>query len=103
MAMVRQHPDYPKWRMKIGIMPDFSGSKTSSQETPIGVCDGVNKVFKLANKPLKHSEEVVKDGMVMKRDSDYTIDYATGTIIFSEHQIPQPKSVIHVTYKYMGA
>ncbi|OXB94760.1 hypothetical protein [Parageobacillus galactosidasius] len=103
MAMVRQHPDYPKWRMKIGIMPDFSGSKISSQEIPIGVCDGANKVFKLANKPLKHSEEVVKDGMVMKRDLDYTIDYATGTITFSDHQIPQPKSVIHVTYKYMGA
>jgi hypothetical protein len=103
MAMVRQHPDYPKWRMKIGVMPDFSGSKVSFQEKPIGNCDGVNKVFRLANKPLKNSEQVVKDGMVMTKDLDYTIDYSTGTITFSDYQIPQTKSVIHVTYKYMGA
>jgi hypothetical protein len=101
MAMVRQHPDYPKWRMKIGVMPDFSGSKISYQETPLGSCDGVNKVFQLAKKPLKHSELVVKDGMVMKRDLDYMIDYSTGKITFSDQQIPQTKSVVHVTYKYM--
>jgi hypothetical protein len=103
MAMVRQHPDYPKWRMKVGIMPDFSGSKLANQETPTGVCDGVNKVFTLAHRPLKESEQVIKDGMVMKRGLDYTIDYSTGTLTFSDQQIPQARSVIHVTYKYMGA
>jgi len=102
MAIVRQHPKYPNFRMKIGVMPDFSGSKLSFQETPIGAINGVNKKFTLLHLPLKDSETVVKDGMVMKRGEDYTINYNTGVIMFSDTQIPQVKSVLHVTYKYMS-
>lgn len=110
MAFVRQHPDYPKFRMKKGVMPDFSGANYSDQETPSGVMDGVNKLFRLAQKPIKNSEEVFKDGMKMARattlamnDGDYFMDYQTGEIIFSSHQVPQPKSVIRVSYKFMKA
>lgn len=101
MAMVRQHPKYPNFRMKTGIMPDFSGSDMANQEVPIGQMDGVNKEFILLNVPIKNSEMVVKDGMVMKRGVDYKIDDVTGKITFSDTQIPQPKSIVHVTYKFM--
>jgi hypothetical protein len=108
MAYVRQHPDYPKFRMKKGVMPDFSGSNVSDQEAPTGLMNGVNKVFTTAFKPLKGSESLHKDGMMMSRastvaviDGDYHIDYTTGTITFSDNQIPQDKSVIRISYKYM--
>lgn len=110
MAFVRQHPDYPQFRVKKGVMPDFSGSNYSDQEKPSGVMNGVNRVFNLANIPLKPSDEVFKDGMKMSRattlavsDGDYFIDYSTGQIMFSENQIPQPKSVILVSYKFIKA
>lgn len=108
MAYVRQHPDYPKFRMKVGIMPDFSGSKLADQEKPSGVMNGVNKAFVLANRPLKDSERVFKDGMMMSRassmamaDGDYFLNYEEKTIYFADNQIPQAKSVIRVSYKYM--
>jgi hypothetical protein len=107
MAYVRQHPDYPKFRKKVGVMPDFSGANIVDQETPSGVMDGVNKVFTLAHLPIQYSERVYKDGMMMARastmamtDGDYYIDYTTGTITFSSNQIPQPTSVIRVCYKH---
>jgi hypothetical protein len=91
-------------------MPDFSGANFSDQEKPIGTVDGTNRVFTLANVPTKFSEEVFKDGMKMARastlamlDGDYYLDYPTATITFSESQIPQTKSVILVSYKYMRA
>jgi hypothetical protein len=101
MAMVREHPSFSHIRMKLGVMPDFSGSDSAKQETPVGVMDGVNKIFALLNKPLKDSETVVKDGMVMKEGLDYTIDFNLGQIAFSDNQVPQAKSVVHVTYKFM--
>lgn len=110
MAFVRQHPDYPKFRVKKGVMPDFSGSNFSDQEIPSGSMNGINRVFTLAYVPIKQSEEIFKDGMKMSRasslvmtDGDYYIDYATATITFSDKQIPQEKSVLRVSYKYMRA
>jgi hypothetical protein len=32
MAMVRPYPGFPAFRMKLGVMPDFSGAKYSHQE-----------------------------------------------------------------------
>jgi|GEM_PF-2604277 len=108
MAYVRQHPDYPRFRMKVGSMPDFSGSRYADQEIPMGTMNGVNRVFRLAHLPIRLSERIYKDGMMMARasnqaitDGDYYIDYETGEIIFSVNQTPQPKSVIRVSYKYM--
>jgi hypothetical protein len=110
MAFVRQHPDYPKFRVKKGVMPDFSGSNYSDQETPTGIMNKINRLFSLANIPIKPSDEVFKDGMKMARastlaltDGDYYIDYATGQITFSDTQIPQENSVIRVSYKFMRA
>lgn len=112
MAYVRQHPDprFAKFRVKVGVMPDFSGSEFMDQEVPTGEMDGVNRVFTLSQRPLRFSEEIFKDGMKMKRasnalinDGDYFIDYSKVpvTIVFSEKQTPQPKSVILASYKYM--
>lgn len=112
MAYVRQHPDpkFSMYRMKVGVMPDFSGANFISQEVPEGDMDGVNRNFKLAHRVLKDSEEVFKDGMRMRRssntsftDGDYFIDYSSTptTIIFSDKQVPQPKSTLLVSYKYL--
>jgi hypothetical protein len=110
MAFVRQHPEYPKFRKKVGVMPDFSGANYSDQEKPSGLMNGINRVFTLANLPIKLSEEIYKDGMKMARassiamtDGDYFIDYLTATITFADNQIPQEKSVIRVSYKFMRA
>lgn len=109
MAYVRQHPDYPQFRMKVGVMPDFSGSNQADQEIPTGIMNGVNKAFVLTSRPLTGSEIVFKDGMMMSRassmameDGDYYMNYDEKTIYFSDNQIPQAKSVIRVNYKYMG-
>jgi hypothetical protein len=99
MAQVRQHPTYPQYRMKVGVMPDFSGSDIVTQEEPVGAKDGVNKVFTLSRLPIPNSEWVFKDGMFMRKgvDNDYTINGKQ--ITFAEP--PDPKSVIAVTYKTM--
>ncbi len=109
MAYVRQHPEFPLFRIKKGIMPDFSGSQFVDQEVPGGIVNGVNRSFTLNNLPLKNSESIYKDGMKMVRsssmlfkDGDYYIDYQTGRIVFSETQVPQEKSVIVASYKYLG-
>lgn len=108
MAYVRTHPNYPKFRVKKGVMPDFSGANIADGEIPSGVMDGVNREFKVANRPLKGSEKIFKDGLKMGRatsvamtDGDYFIDYETKTITFSKTQIPQENSIIRVDYKYM--
>ncbi|MFE9081888.1 hypothetical protein [Bacillus mobilis] len=107
MAFVRQHPDYPKFRKKVGVMPDFSGSKLADQEQLIGAQDGVNRNFRFVHVPLRNSEKIYKNGMRMKRasnegtlDGDYYINYFTGEILFSSKQVPQPTCVIAVDYKY---
>lgn len=108
MAYVRQHPEFPKFRKKVGVMPDFSGANYADQERPSGIMDGVNREFRTANRPLKLSDELFKDGMKMARastvamlDGDYFIDYDTSTITFAANQVPQPKSVIRISYKFM--
>lgn len=109
MALVRNHPNYPNFRMKIGVMPDFSGARWSYQEEPKGDIDGINCTFTLENEPVEKSESVYKDGMLMTRGLDYTMDYLNKKIIFTADdeksgirgQVPQPHSIIRVTYKYM--
>lgn len=121
MAFVRQNPEYPKFRMKIGNIPGLSdliladpddpNIYLADQETPGGIKDGVNKEFTLANVPFKHTESVYKDGMKMARassasieDGDYFINYdntyVNNIVTFSDKQVPQPKSVIRISYKY---
>lgn len=108
MAYVRQHPEFPMFRIKKGSMPDFSGSAEASQEIPEGEMDGSNKEFMTAHRPLKYTEKLSKDGMFMARattasvvDGDYYLDYDTNKITFSDNQVPQANSIIRITYKYM--
>lgn len=110
MAYVRKHPDvqYDKFRMKVGVMPDFSGSKFIPQEKPVGTKDGVNRIFQLSKAPLKDSEEIYKDGMFMVRatddsftDGDYIVDWLQGELTFSVEQTPVTKSVIIARYKHL--
>lgn len=110
MAYARPHPDFPKFRMKVGVMPDFSGANYVDQEKPSGIMNGTNRVFTFANLPIRQSEDVFKDGMKMVRatsaaltDGDYFVNYNVTpvTITFADNQVPQAKSVLRVSYKYM--
>ena len=100
MAHVQQHPRFTHFRMKVGVMADFSGSNQVFQEEPVGAKDGVNKVFRLANEPMKNTEAVYKNGMYMRKgaDKDYTI--LGKDITFTE--APLENAVITVNYKYVG-
>lgn len=118
MALVRNHPSYPNFRMKIGNMMDFSGSSWIYQEELIGSSNGVNANFRINKRPIQNTEQVFKDGMLMTRDVDYAIDYINKIIRFSadstetvmvdgisktvskKGQIPQLNSIIRVNYKY---
>jgi hypothetical protein len=99
MARVVQHDRFPQYRVKIGVMPEFSGTRQISQEEPMGVKDGENKQFVLSNTPIPQSEQIFKDGMFMMRgvDKDYVINGKV--IVFAE--APSDRAVIVVNYKTM--
>ncbi len=100
MATVRTYPNYPMFRQKTGVMPDFSGSRIAYEEEPYGEKDGSNRNFKLMHQPLSDSLEVYKDGMRMRKDNDYTLNISNREIRFSSTQIPQPNSIILANYKH---
>jgi hypothetical protein len=86
--------------MKVGVMADFSGSNQVFQEEPVGVKDGVNRLFNLKNEPMKDTELVFKNGMMMRKgtDNDYVLNGKD--ILFAE--APGPFTVIVVNYKFFG-
>lgn len=110
MAYVRQHPEFSEFRMKVGISQTFLVQCFQS-EKPKGIMNGTNRVFRLEHQAIRDSEEIFKDGMKMTKasdltftDGDYYMDHVSESvtvITFSEKQVPQEKSVLHVTYKYM--
>jgi hypothetical protein len=99
MAHVTKHPTFPQYRMKVGVMPDFSGANAVMQEEPLGVKDGVNTIFMLAKDPIKNSEMVFKDGMYMRKGVDYDYTINGREIRFKE--APEPNATIIVNYKAM--
>lgn len=100
MALVVPHGSYPQFRVKKGVMPEFSGAAEVKGETPTGVFDAVNKKFTLKNRPIFKSERVIKNGMEMKRDVDYTL--LDKEITFADDQVPQGVTTnLFVDYKYM--
>lgn len=51
----------------------------------LGTGDGSNKTFYTDYKPvLTESETIYKNGNALTRDTDYTIDYATGTVTLND-------------------
>ncbi len=107
MAYVTKVQGNDFFRMKLGSMPDFSGSKIVDQEVPTGAYTGLNAEFNLAFAPIRYSEKIHKDGMLMKRasdktfaDGDYYVDYSNGRLVFSATQIPQLDSVVLAEYKH---
>lgn len=100
MALVVPHSSYPQFRVKKGVMPEFSGAAEVKGETPTGVFDGVNRKFTLKKTPISKSERVIKNGLEMKRDVDYTL--LDKEVTFAGDQIPQGTSTnLFVDYKYM--
>lgn len=98
MAFVLPVDGKQHFRRKQGIMPDFSGASQAYQEVPTGIVDNTNQVFKLKNIPIARSEAVYKNGMLMRRNTDYLI--ADDTITFANDQVPQVGSSIAVDYRF---
>ncbi|MFW6272166.1 MAG: hypothetical protein ACOC2U_00085 [bacterium] len=68
-------------------------------EAPIGIIDGSNKEFNLANIPASNNAEVIYiNGIRIKPDEDYTIDGNTITFTLA----PEVGDKILVNYKYFG-
>lgn len=101
MAHVRQVADFPLFRTKIGVMPNFTGSEHVDRETPRGDVNGENKEFSLLHLPINGSEQIFKNGIFMTRETDYQIDYKIGAIVFNDDQVPQQNTIIRVAYDYM--
>ncbi len=99
MAHVTKHPTAPKYRMKVGAMPDFSGANEVRQEEPIGARDGVNKIFVIAKNITKGTERVYRDGMYIRKGEAYDYTMIDKQITFSEP--PPVGSTILVDYKFM--
>jgi len=66
----------------------------------IGVGDGVNKYFKINMFPIRNDTEIlVKDSTSLTKDTDYTIDNATGLVTMAS--APADKAVIKaLKYEY---
>lgn len=106
MAWVRTHPQNSKFRLKMGVMPDFSGASLVKAETPTGLLDGDNRRFTLLKEPVEGSLDIYKDGMRLKpastelfEDGDYWFDEAGKILWFSKYHVPQHNSVILVDYR----
>lgn len=106
MAWVKTHPLNSKFRLKVGVMPDFSGASLVKGETPMGVMDSVNNKFTLLKKPVEGSVDVYKDGMRLKpatnaqfTDGDYWFDHSNQVLWFSKYHLPAAKGVILVDYR----
>ena len=106
MAWVRTHPLNSKFRLKMGVMPDFSGASLVKAETPSGAFDGVNRRFTLSKEPVEGSIDIYKDGMRLKpasnellNDGDYWFDQSNLILWFSQFHIPQTNSVVLADYR----
>lgn len=106
MAWVRTHPLNSKFRLKMGVMPDFSGASLVKAESPMGDKDGENRRFTLGKEPVGGSLDVYKDGMRLKpasnelfEDGDYWFDQDNKILWFSLFHAPQVNSVILIDYR----
>lgn len=98
MAFVLPVDGKQHFRRKQGIMPDFSGATQAYQEVPTGIVDNINQIFKLKNIPIARSEKVYKNGILMRRNTDYLI--ADDTITFANDQVPQVGCSIAIDYRF---
>ena len=64
-----------------------------NKETPSGVIDGVNKVFRLLYEPVLNSEHIYLNGLLQDGDGDSDCDYTMSgnKITFNEAPIPGDK------------
>jgi len=63
---------------------------------------GMQSEYQLSQRPVvQNSEKVTLDGRLLKKGSDYTIDYEDGSIIVKPHLLPlESRNRINVEYEY---
>ena len=67
------------------LLEEWNTSRNVITGEILGTGDGNNKTFYTNYKPvLTESEIIYKNGTALTRDTDYTIDYETGTIILTD-------------------
>jgi len=72
------------------------------QETPAGLVNGTNTVFTLANAPAPpESLQVVNNGLLLKREIDYSL--TANTITFFTSSVPQPGDLLSASYRVAGS
>lgn len=75
-------------------LPNFADS-----EVPVGPVDGANRTYELAFQPSPPTSLILtRNGLVMKRSLDYTLDGKT--ITFISEQTPQLGDILLAWYRY---
>jgi hypothetical protein len=69
-------------------------------EIPTGNVNGVNTVFTIAEKALFRTENITLSGCKLRRgvDNDYTMDYATKTIVMN--YAPETGDLLEIDYDF---
>jgi len=108
-ALARNTGSYPvNVELQIAIL-DASGNEAGPPivvpgygtvtDEAVGVGDGTTTVFSLDNTPvIPGTETIYVKGVVQTRDTDYSIDYTTGTITFTT--APKNNRRITADYEY---
>jgi len=75
-------------------VPNFADS-----EVPVGAIDGNNRVFNMAHTPSPPTSLLLtRNGLVMKRELDYTLNGNTVTFVLA--QTPQVGDILLAWYRY---
>jgi len=75
-------------------VPNFADA-----EVPVGAIDGDNRVYNLAFIPSPPTSLILtRNGLIMKRDLDYTL--AGKTVTFATEQTPQVGDILLAWYRY---
>lgn len=66
-----------------GIISGGTEVNFSDEETPSGTINGTNLVFTIAHTPTNGTLKLYKNGLRLKRGTDYTISSATVTMLYT--------------------
>ena len=76
-----------------------AGTNFADNETPAGAVDGVNDAFTLAATPVAGSEQVYKNGLLMRVGAGNDYQIAGDTVTFEAGQVPSVGDIVLVSYE----